>query len=422
MNKKTLLNFWLLLLCMIVGGASSAWATTTYQHVFNAKPSTGSNVTLSSVSWTVAAETLGNYNSANYAGVQLGTKSVNGSITLTSSSAWGSVAGTYKDKTKITEVRLWLNLGGTSVTPTVTIGGKSATSDGTTVVKNSSAGTDWTKATKVTFTPAADGNTGIVVINVATVKAGYICCMEIDCEEAVESYAITKSASNGTISTQVSSSEVTEAEENATVTITATPSTGYSFSSWSVTKTTGGAAVSVTNASANPTTFTMPAEAVTVTAAFMLNSHDLDLTTDHGTCAVTVDGDDWDGSSAIAYGAAVVITATASSGYLFDAWDHTLTSPTISNNVISFSMPDEDVAIEAQYVDASSYYSITVDDDIVGGTISADKNTAAEDATITLTATPSTGYSFSAWTVLDAGDNAVTVSNNQFNSPCLLQM
>ena len=26
MNKKTLLNFWLLLLCMIVGGASSAWA------------------------------------------------------------------------------------------------------------------------------------------------------------------------------------------------------------------------------------------------------------------------------------------------------------------------------------------------------------------------------------------------------------
>lgn len=374
-------------------------------------------MTLSSVSWTVAAETLGSYNSANYAGVQLGSKNANGSITLTSSSAWGSVAGTYKDKTKITEVRLWLNLGGTSVTPTVTIGGKSATSDGTTVVKNSSAGTDWTKATKVTFTPAADGNTGIVVINVATVKAGYICCMEIDCEEAVESYAITKSASNGTISTQVSSSEVTEAEENATVTITATPSTGYSFSSWSVTKTTGGAAVSVTNASANPTTFTMPAEAVTVTAAFTLNSHDLDLTTDHGTCAVTVDGDDWDGSSAIAYGAAVVITATASSGYLFDAWDHTLTSPTISNNVISFSMPDEDVAIEAQYVDASSYYSITVDDDIVGGTISADKNTAAEDATITLTATPSTGYSFSAWTVLDAGDNAVTVSNNQFTMP-----
>ena len=31
MNKKTLLNFWLLLLCMIVGGASSAWGDTTYK-------------------------------------------------------------------------------------------------------------------------------------------------------------------------------------------------------------------------------------------------------------------------------------------------------------------------------------------------------------------------------------------------------
>ena len=96
---------------------------------------------------------------------------------MTSSSDWS-----YNGATKITEVRLWLNLGGTSVTPTVTINGKAATSDGTVVVKNSSAGSDWTKATKVTFTPAADGDTGVVVINIETVKAGYICAMEIDCE------------------------------------------------------------------------------------------------------------------------------------------------------------------------------------------------------------------------------------------------
>ena len=173
------------------------WATTTtYQHVFSAKPSTGSNVTLSSVKWNITASELGGYNSGNYAGVQLGTSKKDGSITLTSSSAWGGESGTYKDKTKITEVRLWLNLGGTSVTPTVTIGGKTATSDGTTVVKNSSAGSDWTKATKVTFTPAADGNTGVVVISVSTVKAGYICCMEIDCEEAGSASDPSISASN----------------------------------------------------------------------------------------------------------------------------------------------------------------------------------------------------------------------------------
>lgn len=178
-RRGTMLKHYAFMLLFLLGSLNVWGATETYQHVFNEKPSTGNSVPLSDVNWNVEATNLGSYNSQNYAGVQIGTSSKNGSITLTSSESWG-----YKDKTKITEVRLWLNLGGTSVTPTVTIGGKSATSDGTTVKKNSKAGTDWTKATKVTFTPAADGNTGVVVINVSTVKAGYICAMEIDCEPA----------------------------------------------------------------------------------------------------------------------------------------------------------------------------------------------------------------------------------------------
>jgi hypothetical protein len=181
-RRGIMLKLLSVLVLILTIGVGNAWGTT-YQHVFNAKPNTGNSITLSSVSWNITATNLGSYNSGNYAGVQLGTKDKNGSITLTTSSAWGSVAGTYKDKTKITEIRLWLNLGGTSVTPSVTIGGTAAVSDGTTVVKNSSAGSDWTKATKVTFTPATGHDAGVVVINVSTVKAGYICCMEIDCEE-----------------------------------------------------------------------------------------------------------------------------------------------------------------------------------------------------------------------------------------------
>lgn len=148
----------------------------TYQHIFNTKPSIGTT-TLSNVSWTVAATNLGNYNSGNYAGVQFGTSDTSGSITLTSASAWS-----YSNATKITEVRIWLNAGTGTPTATVTIGGKSAISDGTTVKKNSSA-KSYEDATKVTFTPATDGNTGVVVINAATTsKAAYICAMEIDCE------------------------------------------------------------------------------------------------------------------------------------------------------------------------------------------------------------------------------------------------
>ena len=173
MKKLTLLLSAMLLAC-----ATSVWAkTATYQHVFTTKPSTGDNITLSGVSWNIAATNLGAYNSNNYAGVQFGTKTKDGSITLTSSSDWN-----YNDTTRITEVRLWLNLGGTSVTPSVTIGGKPATSDGTKVTQNKNAGADWTQATKVTFTPAADGNTGVVVISVTSEKAGYICAMEIDSE------------------------------------------------------------------------------------------------------------------------------------------------------------------------------------------------------------------------------------------------
>ena len=85
-----------------------------------------------------------------------------------------------------------------SVTSSVTIGGKTAVSDGTKVVKNSKAGNDWTKATKVTFTPAEDGNTGVVVINVSSVKAGYICAMEIDCEDGAPAANLTSIAVSGT--------------------------------------------------------------------------------------------------------------------------------------------------------------------------------------------------------------------------------
>lgn len=184
----------MLLLLLLIGGGSYAWGETkTYQHVFNAKPKEEKGVTLSEMKWDIVATNLNGYNSQNYAGVQIGTSKKDGSVTLTSSADWN-----YKNATKITAVRLWLNLGGTSVTPSVTIGGKNAVSDGTKVVKNSKAGNDWTKATKVTFTPAEDGNTGVVVINVSSVKAGYICAMEIDCEDGAPAANLTSIEVSGT--------------------------------------------------------------------------------------------------------------------------------------------------------------------------------------------------------------------------------
>ena len=149
----------------------------TYRHIFNAKPTIGSNIKLSNMSWSISATNLNGYNSQNYAGVQFGTSKKNVKITLTSSNAWS-----YQNATTIKEVRLWLNTGGSTVTPKVTINNKAATSDGTKVVKNSTAKDDWTKTTKVTFTPVEGGDTGIIVIDVTSANAGYICAIEIDAE------------------------------------------------------------------------------------------------------------------------------------------------------------------------------------------------------------------------------------------------
>lgn len=73
-------------------------------------------------------------------------------------------------------------------------------------------------------------------------------------------YTITATATNGSIEV----SPATTAFEGETITITATPNSGYAFDSWSVT---GATPASTT---ANPTTFTMPASDVSVIATFAI--------------------------------------------------------------------------------------------------------------------------------------------------------
>ena len=242
--KKTISQRFFLSLCLMIVGClwgSAAWAeTATYRHVFTAKPSTGSNVTLSNVAWNISATNLYAYNNKNYAGVQFGALGANGQITLTSPSDWD-----YNGKTKITAVRLWLNSGGKSVTPTVTIGGKAATSDGTKVVKNSSAVTDWKKTSKVTFTPAANGNTGAIVIDVKSVNAGYICALEIDCEEAGPTLVVSSnSITFGNVVKESSKEQSltisgTNLTANADLTITGTDAAMFSVSTTTITATDG---------------------------------------------------------------------------------------------------------------------------------------------------------------------------------------
>ena len=161
----------------------------------------------------------------------------------------------------------------------------------------------------------------------------------------------------------------------------------------------------------------MPNEPATLSATFTLNTYTLDVTSSHGTVAVTVNGEVWNGTDKIPYGATVSMTATPSStDWTFASWDATLSEFNAASNPLVFTMPAEDVAVEAQYLDASIEYNITIND-VTGGTITANKAKAKAGTVITLSYDLTEGYAFDAWTVKDDADNEVAVTENEFTMP-----
>lgn len=66
----------------------------------------------------------------------------------------------------------------------------------------------------------------------------------------------------------------------------------------------------------------------------------------------------------------------------------------------------------------STNYTVTVANDIANGTVTANPTSAAEGATVTLTATPDKGYEFGSWNVTNASTSAaITVTDNRFTMP-----
>ena len=153
---------------------------------------------------------------------------------------------------------------------------------------------------------------------------------------------------------------------------------GYRFTGW--TSSNGGI---FADASSPSTTFTMPAGNVTVTANFE----------QYYTIAVNASaGGKVDGGGDYAAGSTVKLTATPDSGYRFVRWVEN--GQQVSADA-TYTFPAEQArTLTAQF---EKVYSVTVNAS-GGGKVTADKNTAAEGETVTLTATPSPGYRFTGWT------------------------
>ena len=184
------------------------------------------------------------------------------------------------------------------------------------------------------------------------------------------------------------SADSTMVEQGAMVTITATPDTGYSFAGWTVT----GGSATLSDSSAASTTFTMPAENVTITPAFTANNYTISVAAGTGGSASA-------SASSATYGTEITLTATPDTGYSFAGWTVTGGSATLSDSSAAsttFTMPAENVTITPAFT--ANNYTISVAAG-TGGSASASASSATYGTEITLTATPDTGYSFAGWTV-----------------------
>ncbi len=139
-------------------------------------------------------------------------------------------------------------------------------------------------------------------------------------------------------------------------------------------------------------------------------TYTLDVTEgDHGTVAVTVDGEAWDGQTEIAQGATVELTATPAEGWAFTSW--TVVGVELEDataNPVRFTMAGE-VMIEATYADATTSYDVVVVD-VDGGFITSDKESAKAGEKVVISYEREEGYAFGEWVVEDGDGNPVTVS------------
>lgn len=145
-------------------------------------------------------------------------------------------------------------------------------------------------------------------------------------------YSITKAASpsaGGTVNVTGS------AQYGDQVSISATPATGYQFSSWSTSP-------SLTISGGK---FTMPAGNVSITAIFTKITYSITKgASPSGGGTVTV-------AASAQYGDSVNISQTPNSGYYFNGWT---TSPALTISGGAFTMPAQNVSITARYLRRST--------------------------------------------------------------------
>lgn len=190
----------------------------------------------------------------------------------------------------------------------------------------------------------------------------------------------------------------------ASVSATATPAAAYGFSSWSGTAT--GSAVTVS--------FSMPTSDSTLTAAFT-PCHLLTIGTATGGSAVaSIPNSPICTVGRYVAGATFTVTATTSGNYAWDKWSGGSSSTTAA---LSYTMPNAAATLTPAF---NQCFLLALSAGAGGGaTKSPPQSTGCvanryiSAATVTLTASPITGYTFDAW----SGGSVATTPVISYNMP-----
>jgi uncharacterized repeat protein (TIGR02543 family) len=215
-----------------------------------------------------------------------------------------------------------------------------------------------------TFSSWSDGSTDsnktITITENITLTANFV--------ETVYTYTLSvESGNGGSVSTTGG-----VYNEGTQVNITATPSSGYSFNTWS------------NGSTDNPTTVTINSD-LTLTANF-------DATPSYN---ITLNGNSGglvSGGGSYQQGTQVNLSATPNTGYLFSSWSD---GSTEQSRTITVS---QNLTLSANFEIISSgttSYSINISAN-TGGSVSGG-GSYDEGTQLTLTATPNSGYTFSSW-------------------------
>ncbi|HBL75996.1 MAG: hypothetical protein A2W90_11305 [Bacteroidetes bacterium GWF2_42_66] len=203
----------------------------------------------------------------------------------------------------------------------------------------------------------------------------------------LKTYTLNVTATNGTA---VKNPSQLSYNSGTIVELTATPNTGYNFTSWS-----GDATGFI-----NPLSVTMNANK-NITANFAINTYTLNVTANNGTVVRNPNQATYNS------GTTVQLTATPNAGYTFTSWSGDATGIT---NPLTVTM-NANKNITANFTLNTYTLSVIANN----GAVVRNPNQATYNSgtTVELTATPNAGYTFTSWSGDATGSsNPLTVTMN----------